>query len=165
MLYTWEKLITCAQRSQKTKKRHNLIIDLDIDITSTSTTAMATLLSSFTVPPSSWAGNAWFCVGPVSSYHNVDESGSAVLAELRRSTCGQGDVLSTKERAVGCRVFHVPRDDSSKATEIALDDADVDGNKDLPLRGLQDQVLVFRYKGKIHAVDHVSQWVKRLLAS
>jgi hypothetical protein len=69
---------------------------------------------SFLVNPfsrSSRAGDTWFYAGSVSSYPDVDDS--TRVGEQR--PCGGKFVP-------GCRVFHVPRDDSSKATEVAIDD-------------------------------------------
>lgn len=53
----------------------------------------------------------------------------------------------------GCKVFHVPKDDSSAATEVLV------RNSDAPpeVGGLRDQVLVFQYKAKFHAINHVSR--------
>ena len=99
---------------------------------------------SFLVNPfsrSSQAGNAWFCAGAVTLYPNLDDS--ARVGEQR--PCGE------KKHVPGCRVFHVPRDDSSKATEVAIDDW-----KDPEVGGdAKDQVMVFRYKGKFCAINHV----------
>ena len=98
---------------------------------------------SFLVNPfsrSSQAGNAWFCAGAVTSYPDLDDS--TRVGEQR--PCGEKYVA-------GCRVFHVPRDDSSKATEVAIDDW-----KDPEVGGdAKDQVMVFQYKGKFVAVNHV----------
>ncbi|CAN9188013.1 hypothetical protein CC77DRAFT_1029825 [Alternaria alternata] len=98
---------------------------------------------SFLVNPfsrSSQAGNAWFCAGAVTLYPNLDDS--ARVGEQR--PCGE------KKHVPGCRVFHVPRDDSSKATEVAIDDW-----KDPEVGGdAKDQVMVFRYKGKFCAINH-----------
>lgn len=46
-------------------------------------------------------------------------------------------------------MFHVPREDSSKATEVAIDDW-----KDSAAGDAKDQVMVFQYRGKFLAVDH-----------
>jgi len=76
----------------------------------------------------------------VTSYPDLDDS--ARVGEQR--PCGEKYVA-------GCRVFHVPRDDSSKATEVAIDDW-----KDPEVGGdAKDQVMVFQYKGKFVAVNHV----------
>ncbi|KAF1833950.1 hypothetical protein BDW02DRAFT_630766 [Decorospora gaudefroyi] len=88
---------------------------------------------------SSRAGDAWFCVGSVSSYPNIDEC--TRVAEHR--PCGEKSVP-------GCRVFHIPRHDSSEATEVAIDDW-----KDPDMGGdTKDQVMVFQYKGRFVAVNH-----------
>lgn len=50
----------------------------------------------------------------------------------------------------GCRIFHVPREDSTKAAEIAIDEW-----KDADAGDAKNQVMVFKYKGKFAAVNHV----------
>ena len=98
---------------------------------------------SFLVNPfsrSSQAGNAWFCAGAVTSYPDLDDS----MRVGEQRPCG-------KKYVAGCRVFHVPRNDSSKATEVAIDewmDPEVGGYA-------KDQVMVFQYKGNFVAVNHV----------
>jgi hypothetical protein len=88
---------------------------------------------------SSRAGDAWFCVGPASSYPNLDDS--TRVAEQR---------MCRDKFTPGCRIFHVPREDSSKAVEVAIDDW-----KD-PERGdSKDQVMVFRYNERFVAINHV----------
>ena len=47
-------------------------------------------------------------------------------------------------------MFHVPREDGSKATEVAIDDW-----KEPEAGCTRDQVMVFQYKGKFIAIDHV----------
>lgn len=89
---------------------------------------------------SSRAGAAWVNVGPAASYPDVDDT----------ATVGQQRPCNGKH-VPGCRVFHVPREDSSKATEIAIDDW-----KDSEAGDTKDQVMVFRYKGKFVAINHVS---------
>ncbi|KAJ5628842.1 hypothetical protein N7490_011070 [Penicillium lividum] len=46
-----------------------------------------------------------------------------------------------------CKAFSIPKDGSSDPK--APEEADLDSSIDL-----KDQVLVFKYKGKVHAVDH-----------
>lgn len=104
-------------------------------------------MSSFFTPFSrSRAGNAWFYAGLSSSFFDMTSENVGQLADTR--PC-QGD----KTTNAGCKIFHVPKDDSSKATEVSLN------NQDSPpeLGGLRDQVLVFQYKGKFHAINHVSR--------
>ncbi|CAJ2513333.1 Uu.00g014520.m01.CDS01 [Anthostomella pinea] len=88
-------------------------------------------------------GDAWFFTGLTSSFPNITESGSGSLYEPQE--CDQVDATP------GCKVFHVSASDSSQARQIEGDDMiSHDG------AALQDQVLVFQYRGKFHAVDNVS---------
>jgi hypothetical protein len=86
--------------------------------------------------------NAWFFAGLTTSYPNVTASSSIFLS----------DRLPCKDSvAPGCKVFYVPRTDSSKAVEVVLDD---------PLTAisaeLKEQCVVFQYLGQFYAIDHVS---------
>jgi len=109
---------------------------------------------SFLVSPfsrSSRAGDAWFCVGPASSYPNLDDS--TRIAEQR---------LCRDKFTPGCRIFHVPREDSSKAVEVAVDDW-----KHPETGDPKDQVMVFQYNQKFVAINHVrlprAFWIYRML--
>ncbi|KAI3534101.1 Rieske domain-containing protein [Colletotrichum filicis] len=86
----------------------------------------------------------WFFAGLDSSFPDlgIDEGN---LSDLR--FCGT-DLKS------GCKVFQVRKSDPSRSTEVllapdVLNYAELEGD-------LKDQVLVFKFKGKFHAVDHVS---------
>lgn len=97
------------------------------------------------------AGNTWFYVGPASSFVDIDESGSVVLAEqLPSEQPSSADNAAHVKSRTACRVFKVPREDSSKASEVVLGNGTAEG-------GLDDEVLVFRYRGTFHAVDHVCE--------
>jgi len=48
-----------------------------------------------------------------------------------------------------CRAFTIPK-------TAGPQDAAVEADINLPGEDLKDQVLVFKYKGKVHAIDHVS---------
>ncbi|KAI1770880.1 hypothetical protein F4818DRAFT_431356 [Hypoxylon cercidicola] len=97
------------------------------------------MASAFTAP--SRKGDAWFCVGPASSFPNITESGSVSLSE--HQPC------SGQNSAPGCKIFHVPDTDSSQARQI-------EGESILHSEGggLSDQVVVFKYKDKIHAMNN-----------
>lgn len=100
------------------------------------------LTMSFLANPFSWssrAGDAWFCVGPASSYPDLNDS--TRIAEQR---------LCRDKFTPGCRIFHVPRDDSSKAVELAIDDWKAPEKFDS-----KNQVMVFRYNGRFVAINHV----------
>ncbi|KAI0450653.1 hypothetical protein F5B21DRAFT_417390 [Xylaria acuta] len=86
-------------------------------------------------------GDAWFFAGLISSFPNLTESGADVLHEHR--PCENGESLP------GCKVFHVPSNDVSHAEQIEVDAVTSHSGV-----ALQDQVLIFQYKGKIHAVDN-----------
>lgn len=49
----------------------------------------------------------------------------------------------------GCKIYRVPRDGAG-AKRVDLDDVNGDEGG-----GLADQVLVFRWRGRVYAVDHV----------
>lgn len=89
-------------------------------------------MTSFFSPFSqSRAGNAWFPVGPASSFPNITSQDGSQIRESR--LCPQG-----AETMAGCKIFHVPKDDTSKATEVALGDSGTPAEAG----GLKDQVLV-----------------------
>lgn len=88
------------------------------------------------------AGNAWFLAGLATSYPNITTSSSTSLSDL----------LPCKDSVTpGCKVFHVSPTDSANAVEVVLDDALAATSAELG-----EQVVVFQYQGKFHAVDHVS---------
>lgn len=99
-------------------------------------------MSPFTVfgaPPRS--GEAWFSVGLASSFPDLgSEVGSLSQPQIRDSK-----VMPS------CKVYYAPKDDASQRCEIELDDLHATEAG----RDLMSQVLVFQYKGKFHAVDHV----------
>lgn len=81
----------------------------------------------------------WYPVGLVSSFPEVGED-DGHLAEKR--SCG--DV-----QRPGCKVFRIPRTspDETSVDEVDPSETGID---------LGDQVLVFKHRGKMHAVDNVS---------
>lgn len=87
---------------------------------------------------------AWFPVGLMSSF---PETGSDD-EQLRFPRDCKSDVRP------GCKVFKVPKEDTAEKTEVSLTGGGDDGTE--AELDLKDQVLVFRHRGKMHAVDHVS---------
>ncbi|KAK0646849.1 rieske domain-containing protein [Cercophora newfieldiana] len=92
------------------------------------------------------SGGEWFPAGLASDFPDVgdqqDDAQDGAVVHPR--PCGD------KQTKPGCKVFHVPKEDSSKRTEVAVpaeDDAEAE-------RDMTDQVMVFQYRGKFHAVDH-----------
>ncbi|KAM0328589.1 hypothetical protein ACHAQA_004997 [Verticillium albo-atrum] len=88
------------------------------------------------------SGDEWFSVGLASDFPDLgfDEDNL-----LENRFCGP-------DLKPGCKVFHAPREPGSKRTELPIVEEGSDG---APLdEDLKDQVLVFRHRGKFHAVDH-----------
>lgn len=90
----------------------------------------------------SQGGNAWFRVGLASSFPNITSEDEDNIAHTR--LCG-----NSTDTAPGCKVFYVPKEDSSLANQVTLDDS---GTPSEP-GSLRDQVLVFQYKRKFHAIN------------
>jgi hypothetical protein len=88
-------------------------------------------------------GNTSFSVGPASSFPNITESGSVTLS--KQQSC------NNTSTAPGCKVFYAPNTDNLEATQLSDDPKD-QVNASLR-RG--EQVLVFQYAGKFHAMDNV----------
>ena len=95
-------------------------------------------------------GDEWFCVGKTSDFPNIRDSGEVVLADCQNQNM----------RLHGCKVFLAPEkgDRAGQATQLSDDPK---AQLDASLRK-GDQVLVFQYKGRFHAIDNVSlpilQW-------
>jgi hypothetical protein len=89
--------------------------------------------------PFSRQGAQWTFVGHSSEFPDVDDD-AGNLAKHR---------LCNAKSIPGCKAFHIPKEDASLSKEVEVGD-------DALGQTLEDQVLVFQYKGKFHAVDHVS---------
>ncbi|KAF1365059.1 hypothetical protein EJ07DRAFT_98513 [Lizonia empirigonia] len=83
-------------------------------------------------------GAAWFNAGPVSSYPNLSSSHGRLAQQH----------LCNETHVPGCKVFHVPKDDATLASQIAIDEWK-DGEADT-----KDQVMIFQYNGTFVAVNH-----------
>ncbi|KAK3380836.1 hypothetical protein B0H63DRAFT_193420 [Podospora didyma] len=119
---------------------------------------MMNMINAFRAP--SRAVAEWFCVGPTSSFPNI-ETGDDSLTQPR--TCAPKTPVTSDDNALaatkpGCKVFHVSSTDTSQRTELSLTDdaaAPDESSADIgPQADLSDQVLVFQYKGKFHAIDN-----------
>ncbi|OIW23421.1 hypothetical protein CONLIGDRAFT_586009 [Coniochaeta ligniaria NRRL 30616] len=75
------------------------------------------------------SGSDWFPVGHASSFPDL----------VSQPLLCKGDATP------GCKVFHIPKQDTSQGTEVPI--AEIGGP-------LKEQVLVFRFRGKFHAIDH-----------
>ncbi|KAL1847666.1 hypothetical protein VTK73DRAFT_10301 [Phialemonium thermophilum] len=94
------------------------------------------------------AGDDWFSVGRASSFPDV----ALFEGSLAQSTPPVPCADRSSGHAAPCRVFQVPEGDPDGATEVVLGSDETQ----VPTigSGLKDQVLVFQYKGKFHAIDH-----------
>lgn len=81
-------------------------------------------------------GGAWHLAGLASSFPDITSEDASALIKP------------------SCKAFSIPKTDPHAPS--ADNKAPTPANLDRPGRELKDQVLVFRYKGKFHAVDHVS---------
>jgi hypothetical protein len=91
------------------------------------------------------AAAKWLFVGPISDFPDVGDDDGNVIQSRR---CDE-------KLQPGCRIFHVPKADVSQMSEVVIPAHSMSS----PSSGaeLQDQVMVFRYKGKLHAIDHVCE--------
>ena len=88
--------------------------------------------------------DTWFPVGRLSSFPEVGEDDEDLVHPRDCSTARPG-----------CKVFNVPKEDLSKRSEVLIT-PDGLGLVDEEGPALQDQVLIFKHRGKMHAIDHVS---------
>ncbi|KAK3369360.1 hypothetical protein B0T24DRAFT_632447 [Lasiosphaeria ovina] len=135
------------------------------------------LVNPFRAPSRADAG--WFSAGLASSFPNIesgdDDDGSLIRPRVCSSSSASPDAGAGVTRPA-CKVFHVPPpapgSSSSQATEVPIGDAQEPAAALLstatepdsaaaepPDTGpnpadLTDQVLVFQFKGKFHAIDH-----------
>lgn len=93
---------------------------------------------------------AWFNAGSATSYPDIQPmDADAVVAEVIATPRPCSSTMSVP----GCKIFQIKEDASGtvSAAEVLMQDiAQVEGTDTL-----KDQVLVFQYKGRFHAVDHV----------
>jgi hypothetical protein len=89
-------------------------------------------------------GGEWFSVGLASSFPDIGLHVDETESEPQPQLCGNHGA-NTKP---GCKVFHVPKTDSSQRIEVQVPADDT-------VQDLTDQVLVFQFRDKFHAIDHV----------
>ncbi|KAK8929519.1 hypothetical protein VCV18_002182 [Metarhizium anisopliae] len=85
---------------------------------------------------------SWISAGPASSFPNLGEDADSLIRPR----------LCDAQLTPGCKIFHVPKDQPSQASEMHVSPESLES----PVVGdeLKDQVLVFQYRGNFHAVDH-----------
>jgi hypothetical protein len=94
----------------------------------------------------------WQFVGPTSSFPDIESPDGANLSQAR--ACNVGGFKP------GCKAFYVSNESESESEingshpKEGLVEADLD-EASTPAANLKSQILVFKYKGRFHAVDHV----------
>lgn len=86
---------------------------------------------------------SWISAGPASSFPNLGQDASSLV---QPQPCHANTTP-------GCKIFHVPKDQPSQASEVRVSTESLESAAGDELK---DQVLVFQYRGNFHAVDHVS---------
>lgn len=97
-------------------------------------------------------GDEWFFAGLASSFPNITDSNEKYFKLAWPQPCNTLPSAATSSEAAkvpGCKVFHPMTTPAAAAKEIDMDDA---VGEDAWI--MREQVLVFQYKGKFHAVDH-----------
>ncbi|KAK4169688.1 hypothetical protein QBC43DRAFT_295451 [Cladorrhinum sp. PSN259] len=93
----------------------------------------------------------WFHVGSASSFPDIGADEEEVVDLSQPRTCGGKGGLGTgaeeQNKIPGCKAFHIPKTNPSEGREVKVAAEDVPAD-------LTDQVLVFKHKGKFHAIDH-----------
>lgn len=104
----------------------------------------------------------WFKAGASSSYPDIDpEVDSADLSQPRQwSACpGSQGATTTTTSVPGCKVFSVSRQDGTSGKEVAVQSGALELDDEEEVEDLKDQVLIFRYRGKLKALDHVRSFL------
>lgn len=94
------------------------------------------MFTFFSRSQTSGGKGGWQRIGLTSDFPDVD------------SPENNGDCRVTSQ----CKAFTIPKTPTPGSSSAPVE-AEIDG----PLEDLKDQVLVFKYKGKMHAIDHVSE--------
>ncbi|KAK7698949.1 hypothetical protein SLS64_012004 [Diaporthe eres] len=123
---------------------------------------MAAPPSSSPAPHSSRPGEDWFFAGLASSFPNITNSSEPYFKLVWPQPCKAAGGSADTAKVPGCKIFHPkpaattqPSATPGAAAEAASAeeiDADAAAGEDAWL--MKEQVLVFRYKGAFHAVDH-----------
>lgn len=102
--------------------------------------------------PSQNGDETWFSVGLASSYPNITESGNITLSDTIATSCEDDNSILMP----GCKVFTVPDGAENGNEDMRVTQLSTNPKEQITAslrRG--EQVLVFRYQGRIFAVDNV----------
>lgn len=99
----------------------------------------------------------WFSVGLASSYPNITASTSSepYFKLAWPQPCPKDP--SPEQKTAGCRIFHpkpTTATSSSPSPTVTAEEISVDAAPGEDAWFMREQVVVFRYEGRFHAVDH-----------
>ena len=100
-------------------------------------------------------GDPWSFVGLASSFPDVEMDGNSLVG---KRPCGKSGSDSGGSVVAGCKVFRIPRPADAAGHGGGEDAEEIEPEESgtaAHLQSMKDQVLVFKYKGKFHAVDNV----------
>lgn len=117
---------------------------------------MAAPRGSSPSPHASRPGDDWFFAGLASSFPNITNSSEPyfklVWPQPCRPPAGPSGATTTT-KVPGCKIFH-PKASSSTTGRHSAEEISADAAAGEDAWLMKEQVLVFRYKGIFHAVDH-----------
>lgn len=101
-------------------------------------------------------GDDWFFAGLASSYPNITDSTKPYfkLSWPQPLPCRDSSSSPSEAAAPGCKVFHPPSTNLPTTSSTIVKEIDMDSAVGEDAWLMREQVMVFRYKGKFHAVDH-----------
>ncbi|KAL1862554.1 hypothetical protein Daus18300_008513 [Diaporthe australafricana] len=113
-----------------------------------------------TSPRQARPGDYWFFAGLASSFPNITNSSEPYFKLVWPQPCkaaGTDDTTTISNKVPGCKIFHPKATNqgphtAAKITTVEQIATDAAAGEDAWL--MKEQVLVFRYKGVFHAVDH-----------
>ncbi|KAH8756713.1 hypothetical protein F5883DRAFT_569101 [Diaporthe sp. PMI_573] len=100
----------------------------------------------------------WFFAGLASSFPNITDSSEPYFKLVWPQPCkAASGFADTTTKVPGCKIFHpkaAPSPADTKGAEATVEQIDTDAAAGEDAWLMKEQVLVFRYKGRFHAVDH-----------
>lgn len=104
--------------------------------------------------PHGLADGEWFSVGLASSYPNITASTSRepYFKLAWPQPCPKDP--SSEQKTAGCRIFHPKSNTTTAGGAGTAEEIGVDAAPGEDAWHMREQVVVFRYEGRFHAVDH-----------
>lgn len=98
--------------------------------------------------PQSGPDDDWFFAGLASSFPNMTDPSEPYFKLAWPQTCKDGS------KVPGCKVFHPKVSSTSSSSSSTVEEIPIDAAVGEDAWLMKEQVLVFQYKGRFHAVDH-----------